>query len=69
MSTPFDGLGTALATRPKQRRGFAAMSPEQRQRIASMGGIAAHKSGNAYEWTPDQASEAGRKGGGKRKRA
>jgi general stress protein YciG len=49
-------------------RGFAAMSPEKQREIASMGGKAAHKSGNAHEFTPDEAREAGRKGGGSRKR-
>ena len=47
----------------KQRRGFAAMDPEKRKRIASEGGKAAHQSGRAHEWSSQEAREAGRKGG------
>ena len=47
----------------KSRRGFAAMSPEKQREIASKGGRAAHEQGVAHEWTPEQAKEAGRKGG------
>ena len=32
-------------------------------RIASQGGKAAHQSGNAHEFTSEEAREAGRKGG------
>ena len=45
------------------KRGFALMSEGEKFRIASLGGVAAHKSGNAHEWTPDEARAAGRKGG------
>jgi general stress protein YciG len=45
------------------RRGFASMSREQRERIASMGGKAAQARGTAHRWTPEEASAAGRKGG------
>jgi general stress protein YciG len=47
----------------KKLRGFAAMSKEMKSKIASMGGIAAHKTGNAHEWTHEEARKAGRKGG------
>lgn len=47
----------------KRKGGFAAISPERRREIASMGGKAAHASGTAHQWTPDEAAEAGRKGG------
>ena len=47
----------------KQRRGFAVMSPEQRARIASLGGRAAHAKGTAHEWDSEKAAAAGRKGG------
>lgn len=47
----------------KQKRGFANLSPEQRARIASQGGIAAHKSGKAHQFTSEEAREAGKKGG------
>lgn len=47
----------------KGGRGFASMSEERRREIASKGGKAAHESGNANEFTPEEAREAGRKGG------
>ena len=47
----------------KERRGFASMSPEKQREIASKGGRAAHEKGTAHEWTPDEARNAGRKGG------
>jgi hypothetical protein len=52
-----------LAPRPKLRRGFASMSAEKQREIASKGGRAAHVKGTAHEWTPDEARQAGRKGG------
>lgn len=39
-------------------RGFAAMTREQRDRIASMGGKAAHAKGRAHEFTSDEARAA-----------
>lgn len=50
----------------KSKRGFAAMKPEDRSRIASLGGKAAHAKGTAHEWTKEEAQIAGRKGGAKR---
>lgn len=47
----------------KQRKGFAAMSPEKQREIASMGGKAAHAKGSAHQWTIEEAIRAGRKGG------
>jgi general stress protein YciG len=44
-------------------RGFAGMDPKKQQEIASKGGKAAHESGNAHEFTSEEAREAGRKGG------
>lgn len=49
--------------KPKQRRGFASMDEEKKRRIASQGGRAAHEKGTAHEFTPEEAREAGRKGG------
>jgi general stress protein YciG len=46
----------------KKPRGFAAMTPEQRRRIATLGGKAAQK-GNGHRWTREEAITAGRKGG------
>jgi general stress protein YciG len=47
----------------KTERGFAAMNPERQREIAREGGKAAHQSGNAHEFTSEEAREAGRKGG------
>lgn len=43
------------------RRGFAAMPREAQQRIASLGGRAAHERGTAHQFTSAEAREAGRK--------
>lgn len=48
---------------PKKKRGFASMSPEKQLAIARKGGVAAHANGTAHEWSPEEAREAGRKGG------
>ena len=45
------------------RRGFASMDSNKQRRIASKGGRAAHEKGTAHEFTPEEAREAGRKGG------
>jgi general stress protein YciG len=47
----------------KSRRGFAAMNQERQREIASKGGRAAHARGTAHEFTPQEAREAGRRGG------
>jgi uncharacterized protein len=39
------------------------MDPEKQRNIASKGGIAAHESGKAHEFSPEEAGEAGAKGG------
>ncbi len=39
------------------------MSEEERRRIASKGGKAAHESGNAHQFDSESGREAGRKGG------
>jgi general stress protein YciG len=46
-----------------RNRGFASMDREKQRAIASKGGKAAHQQGTAHEFTPDEAREAGRKGG------
>lgn len=43
-----------------ENRSFASMDPEKQREIASMGGKAAHESGNGHEFTTEQAREAGR---------
>jgi general stress protein YciG len=47
----------------KSERGFASMDEEKQREIASKGGKAAHEKGAAHEFTPEEAREAGRKGG------
>lgn len=44
-------------------QGFASMDEDERKRIASKGGKAAHEQGTAHEFTSEEAREAGRKGG------
>ena len=50
---------------PKQKTGFALITPEEHQRIARLGGIAAQKGGKAHRFQPgtQEACDAGRKGG------
>ena len=45
------------------KRGFASMERDRQREIASKGGKLAHLRGMAHEWTPEEAREAGRKGG------
>ena len=40
-------------------RGFASMDPQRQREIASQGGRAAHASGNAHEFTSEEARRAG----------
>jgi len=47
----------------KNKRGFAAMDPEKRRQIASMGGKAAQKRGTGHRFDHEEAVTAGRKGG------
>lgn len=44
-------------------RGFASMDAAKQRAIASAGGRAAHRSGNAHEFSTEEAREAGRRGG------
>ncbi len=39
------------------------MDEERRRQVARMGGRAAHQKGTAHEFSPEEAREAGRKGG------
>lgn len=58
----------APAAKPKSRRGFASMDPDLVRRIASQGGQAAHRSGNAHQFNSDEARAAGAKSSGRRKK-
>ena len=44
--------------RTRQRRGFAAMSPEKQKAIASQGGKASHAGGKGHEWNSESARAA-----------
>jgi uncharacterized protein len=59
----FENIMANTKKNRKEERGFASMDPERVREIAREGGIAAHKSGNAHEFTSDEARQAGRKGG------
>jgi len=50
-----------MTDKPKAARGFAAMTTEQRQAIARMGGKAAHAGGNAHQFTSGKGRAAGMK--------
>ena len=52
-----------MASNSNQGGGFGRMDPKKQREIASMGGRAAHESGNAHEFTSEEARKAGRKGG------
>ncbi len=45
------------------KRGFAALDPETRRRVAAMGGRALHEQGKAHALTRAEARRGGRKGG------
>jgi general stress protein YciG len=54
----------ATSSTKKSNRGFASMDRSKQREIASKGGRAAHEKGTAHQFTPDEARNAGRKGGG-----
>ena len=57
-STP---TASTSATSERRLRGFAAMSPEKKKEIASMGGRAAHACGRAHQFSSEEARAAGKK--------
>jgi general stress protein YciG len=62
-----------MTDQPKQRRGFAGMSPEKRRAIAAKGGAGVPAEKRSFATNRDLASRAGSvggaisRGGGKRK--
>lgn len=50
-------------TKPKSRRGFAAMDPERRREIAKKGGASVPAEKRGFAKDRDLATSAGRKGG------
>lgn len=47
----------------KKKRGWAALTPEQRTELARKAGKASQASGNAHRFDSDEAREAGKVGG------
>jgi general stress protein YciG len=52
-----------MQQKEKKKRGFALMDPQERSKIARLGGQEAHRKGTAHRFTTAEAREAGRKGG------
>jgi general stress protein YciG len=63
MTTHTTPQETPAPTQKARKQGFASLSPQRRHEVASLGGKAAHRDGNAHEWTHEEAVAAGRKGG------
>lgn len=61
--TPAPDSVILTSPEPKQRRGFALLSPERVREISSKGGKAAHAVGTAHQFTSEEARAAGAKGG------
>lgn len=54
-------IPATTTTTERRLRGFAAMSPEKKKEIASMGGRAAHACGRAHQFTSEEGRAAGKK--------
>ena len=52
-----------IRSRANGSRGFAAMDQEKQKQIARRGGLAAQALGTAHRFSPEEARQAGRKGG------
>jgi uncharacterized protein len=59
-NTNVESTPTSASTE-RRLRGFAAMSPEKKKEIASMGGRAAHACGRAHQFSSEEARAAGKK--------
>ena len=59
--TPSTDTSSTAGTPERRLRGFAAMSPEKKKEIASMGGRAAHACGRAHQFSSEEARAAGKK--------
>ncbi len=59
--TPSTDTNIANPAPERRLRGFAAMSPEKKKEIASMGGRAAHACGRAHQFSSEEARAAGKK--------
>ena len=56
-----ESTSSSTASTERRLRGFAAMSPEKKREIASMGGRAAHACGRAHQFSSEEARAAGKK--------
>jgi general stress protein YciG len=52
-----------ILSRATSARGFAAMDQKKQREIARRGGLAAQALGTAHRFSPEEARQAGRKGG------
>ena len=52
-----------ILSRAPGARGFAAMDQKKQKEIARRGGLAAQALGTAHRFSPEEARQAGRKGG------
>jgi general stress protein YciG len=60
-TTAAESTPSSATTSERRLRGFAAMSPEKKREIASMGGRAAHACGRAHQFSSEEARAAGKK--------
>jgi general stress protein YciG len=60
-TTTTESTASSDSAGAKRLRGFAAMSPEKKKEIASMGGRAAHACGRAHQFSSEEARAAGKK--------
>lgn len=59
--TPSTDTNSTNPAPERRLRGFAAMTPEKKKEIASMGGRAAHACGRAHQFSSEEARAAGKK--------
>jgi uncharacterized protein len=63
MTTTLDTQDANPEPVAKKKRGFATMDAARIREFARRGGVAAHRSGRAHQFTSEEARIAGRKGG------
>lgn len=54
---------SAIRQKTKGKQGFASMTREKQREITSKGGRASQAKGTGHQWTPEEAREAGCRGG------
>jgi uncharacterized protein len=52
-----------MERRSSTKRGFAAIDPKRARELQRLGGQTAHRLGKAHKFTPEEAREAGKRGG------